>query len=764
MKFNNLKSVFSFAIITSLLFLQVETLSTAYASALEKYASQPLNELAKEASPYLRLHSRDLVQWNSWSQQTLNKARQSGKPVFISIGYSACHWCHVMQEESFNNADVAKLLNQYFTPILIDREQRPDLDETYMLATEAMTGQGGWPNNVFLTPDLKPFYGGVYFPTPNYIKVLTLIATDWTANQKPIVQEADRIAAILTSYFNRKTAAKELDMAVEKQAASKIVARFDTFNGGMGTAPKHFNAPVLGFLVYMADKADGEAARQALISTLKAIAKGGVQDQLAGGFHRYATDNNWRIPHFEKMLYDQAMLAEIYVKAAALTGDQQLATTARRTLDYVLDDLTAPQGGFYATRDADSQGKEGTYYIWSPSQLTNILGKDDSIFLISNLGIISEGEFSGKIILHSDVDLSDQDKLRFNAILAKLTIARNKRPQPHKDKKIIASWNGLMISAFATAGQYLGDARYGAAAVRAADFIWQNMRTRDGQLQRNYFEGKAGIAATLPDYAFLANALVDVYDLTDDKKWLKRAEQLTAEMDRIFADKKVGDYYFTASKQGYARIRLHADSALPSGNAMAMQVLEKLSRRTLDPQYSRRAEALIAALSADAVADPTGGATPLAAAGRYFRGETGPVQYAARGRVKVHASLNKKRDRLRLHVRLAPNWHVNANKPFEDIFIPTSLSLKTASRKTLPVKVNYPEPVSIKLGFNEKPLSLYQNRFDITVPLLEPATSTIISELTLQACNDKLCLLPQTLTLKVTPMTMETTGTTEATN
>jgi len=725
--------------------------NSAKADVLKKYAHQAENALAGEPSPYLRQHSRDLVKWHSWSKSTLEKALKAGKPVFVSIGYSACHWCHVMQRESFNNPIVAKLLNDKFTPILVDREQRPDIDETYMLATEAISGQGGWPNNVLLTPDLKPFYGGIYFPPADLIRLLTLVATDWVTDEASIRLEAERISTILTGHFNRKTEAKELTAKTVKQAAAKLVAQYDSFNGGIGTAPKHFNAPSLKFLLHMAGKPEGQSAKDALLLTLNAIAKGGVHDHLAGGFHRYAVDNNWRIPHFEKMLYDQALLGELFTKAATLTGDPFMEKIARSTLDYVLQDMTSPQGGFYSTRDADSEGEEGTYYIWEAKQLIAVLGQADGQFMAKQLGTVAEGDFVGKIVIHRNIDLTGKDLARFDELLKKLLEARRKRIAPHLDKKILASWNGLMISAFAIAGRHFNDKKYQDAARTAAEFIWSNMRKENGELLRSYFENKAGIVATLPDYAFVAKAFIDTYDLTGDEKWLKRAEEIAAKLDSIFKDAKIGDYFFTATKQGYARIKLRADTAMPSGNGTALEVFERLSQRSLDPNHSRRAEAIIAALSGDAVSDPKGGSTTLASAGRYLRGDTGAMQYTARGRAKVTASLNPANTLLRVHVKLAPDWHVNANQPFEDLFIPTELTLKTKSSNPQSGKVIYPKLVSRQLGFQEKPLALYENEFNLTLPLAKPATSTVTSQLTLQACNNEVCLLPETLTLQVTP-------------
>ncbi len=749
------KHLATFALVTGLatgLFVSPPGIFDAQASnALEKYASQPENDLAKENSPYLKSHARDLVKWNSWNKATLEKAKKSGKPIFVSIGYSACHWCHVMQEESFNNPEVARLLNEQYTPILIDREQRPDLDETYMLSTEAISGRGGWPNNVIMTPELKPFFGGIYFPPAELTQLLGLTAIDWAKDQAAIEKEATRIATILTRLFNSKSQAKELTESVIRKATANILDQYDTFNGGIGTAPKHFNAPTLKFLLQRADKPDGQEAKEALVLTLKAVAKGGVRDHLTGGFHRYAIDNNWRIPHFEKMLYDQALMAELFTRTAILTGDAGLEKVARSTLDYVLADLTSPQGGFYSTRDADSEGEEGTFYLWSPEQLKKALGQPDADFIITNIGIIAEGDFVGKVILHRDTKLDEKGLARLDSIFARLARARDNRIPPHRDEKIIAGWNGLMISAFAIAGQQLGEKRYSAAAIKAADFSWNNLRTKDGGLFRSYYDSKASIVSTLPDYAYLAKAYIDVYDLTGQNKWLERAEALAVKMEEKFKDADTGDYFFTETKQGFARIKLRGDSALPSGNAIALVVAEKLAKRSLDPDHSRRAETLIAALSGEAVSDPRGGATTLASAGRFLRGETGAMQYAARGRVKVTAFLNDQRTLLQVRVKLAPQWHVNANTPFEKDFIPTKLSLSAADGSDVAGNVTYPKLVSRKLGFQDKPLALFENEFNLTFALPEPATNTVTGKLVLQACNNELCLLPETLTLKVTP-------------
>ena len=744
-------------IVPLILSIPLQTAPTQ-ANILERLAHQPQNNLANESSPYLKLHSRDLVKWNSWNKATLKKALDSGKPIFLSIGYSACHWCHVMQEESFNNPAIAKLLNENYTPILVDREQRPDLDETYMVATEAITGQGGWPNNVFLTPDLKPFYAGIYFPPENLIKKLTLINQDWQKKPSSIQLEADRIATVLTGFFTRKTAAKNLTKDVLVKAGEKLLARFDEFNGGMGTSPKHFNAPALAFVTHLAQHENNIHAREAMTITLNAIAAGGVRDHLAGGFHRYAVDNNWRTPHFEKMLYDQAQMSELYLQMYTLTGDQKFAEVAKSTLDYVLDDLTSPQGGFYSTRDADSLDKkggksdEGTYYVWTSEQFILSLGKDDASFLLKQLGTQTQGDFADKVIIHRNIDISGNDLIRFNSLLEKLKLVRDRRIEPHRDEKILTGWNGLMISAFAKAAITLNDKTYKNTAIKAGEFIWQNLRDNKGNLFRSYYEGKAGISGTLVDYAYLSNAYIDLYDLTENELWIKRAKKLITQMDKLFKDKEHGDYYYTAAKQGFARIKLRGDSALPSGNAAALKAIVKLSRRSFGPEYARRAEALIAALSGDAVADVQGGATTFIAADTFLRGTNAPNQYASRGRIKLSASLSPDLKKFIVKVKLAPDWHLNAHKPFEDQFIPTSLSLKTEAEVLDNVQTAYPKAISRKLGFNSKPLALYENTFTITSTLASPASKPITGELTIQTCNNELCLLPETVKLSVTPI------------
>jgi uncharacterized protein YyaL (SSP411 family) len=742
---NPAKTLIFASLVVSTFFASTGPLS---ADALKKYAHQPQNSLAQEPSPYLRQHSRDLVKWHAWNAATLAKAKKTAKPIFLSVGYSACHWCHVMQEQSFNNQQVADLLNEHFIPVLVDREQRPDLDETYMLATEAINGVGGWPNNVFLTPQLKPFYGGVYYPPKNLTRLLTVIATEWATNRPAIKKEATRISKILASYFSRKTKSKDISRPIILAATKKILSSFDGFNGGMGTAPKHFNAPVLRFLVDQLERTSDDATRQALTTTLNAVTRGGVHDQLAGGFHRYAVDNAWRIPHFEKMLYDQAQLAEIFARTARLTGHRQFAATAKKTFDYVLGDLTSPQGGFYATRDADSEGEEGTYYVWTTAQMSKQLGTRDAEYLSGLLGVVSDGELAGKIIIHRDLALNNTDNKRLTRLFEKLLDSRKNRPAPHRDEKILAGWNGLMISAFAAGARHLGEHRYRQAALNAAEFVWTNMRTADGLLHRSYYNGNSGITANLPDYAFLANAYIDLYDLTGDKKWLQRSQSLIETMDKLFLDESNGDYFYTAAKQGYARIKLRADTALPSGNAIALEALVKLSQRTLKPEYARAAEALIAALSGEAIQDPVGGVTTLSAANLFKFGQTGPMQYAARGQLKLTSVISADGTKVQFKIKMAPGWHVNSNKPFEKDFIATRLTA-SQSGKTLPVL--YPKSVSVKLGFQQNPLSLFEENFSLELKLSKPATKPIDTELELQACNDQMCLLPETLKIRVIP-------------
>ena len=699
-------------------------------------------------SPYLRIHASDKVQWYAWSSETFELARKQGKPLMVSFGYTACHWCHVMQETHFTQTDIAKTINDNFIPVIVDRERRPVLDEAYMLVTEVLTNRGGWPNTVFMTAERKPFYGTGYIAADDFRKILSAVVGSWNEQNDGVMAEADRLSSLLQTYLTRREDAKELSEELMEKSSAELASQFDEFAGGFGSAPKFFQQSILMFLMQQAERNDDKAALAAVELTLQSIISGGIHDQLEGGLHRYAVDPGWRIPHFEKMLYDQAMMSEAFVEAYRITGKSEYAVMARKILDYVLNDLTSPKGGFYSTRDADSEGEEGTYYVWSEPQLIKALGAADAGYAIKIFEQVTDGELAGKIILNRD-QIKGQSVPRVEQILMKLTAARKSRRKPQRDEKIVASWNGMMISALARAALVLDDHKYATAATNAGQFIWDNMRQKDGTLYRSYFHGKAEINGELVDYAWLGRAFVKLYDLSDHAIWLQRSQNMFAKMESGFADKEAGDFYSSGAATGFGRSKSRQDSDLPSGNGVALDLVVGLTARVGSPAMQRRTETLISALSGFAASSAASGTSILAAADRYANGDIGPVQYGGNGNVRAHAVLQG--GKVVVYLRVAHGWHVNANKPLEDYLIPTKLTLgsKGDGIGDNGAKAEYPKPQIKQLGFSKTPLALLENQFQISAVAGSDGKNVSKVELEIQACSDKICLAPDTLKFRI---------------
>ncbi len=740
------------AILRGLFVLTLVTFLPAHPSlaAANTKTSQIKNpRLVSASSPYLRLHASDLVKWHTWSDETFALARKLNRPLLVSFGYTACHWCHVMQETHFNVERIAKAINDKYIPVIVDRERRPELDETYMLVTEALTQRGGWPNTVFMTPDRKPFYGTGYIPASDFSRLLGAITEGWEQRKGELVSEAERLSKVLQRYLTRREGARELKPEVITQAADMLVKQFDEFVGGLGNGPKFFQPTVLMFLLQQAERNNDTAALSAVETTLQAIASGGIHDQIEGGLHRYAVDPAWRVPHFEKMLYDQASMTAVYVEAYRITGKQEYGRMASKIADYVLNDLTSPEGGFYATRDADSEGEEGTFYVWSDKQLVEILGKDDAAYAVRIFEVVPDGEMAGKIILNRD-QIRNQTVPRVERILAKLAAARQARTKPQRDEKIVVSWNGLMISALARAGLILGNQKYSQAAITAGQFLWDNLRDKQGNLMRSYFSGRAEVKAELVDYAFLANSFIHLHDLTGKAIWLTRAKTLFQTMEEHFADKEAGDYYSSQGTAGFGRLKSRQDSDISSGNGMALDLLVSLTNRTSGTTLARRSERLIAALSGIATKNPTSGASVLMAADRFLRGQNGPVQFAGGGVVRAHAAYTDAQDKLVIRLTVAEGWHINAHKPLEDYLIATDLSITKAGRQHSAV-ISYPKPQIKRLGFSKNPLALLEGEFQILITPQKGSAAPYDIKLEIQACSDQVCLTPDLLKFRIVP-------------
>ncbi len=715
------------------------------------------NRLIHEASPYLRQHADNPIDWYPWGQAAFDKARRENKPIFLSIGYATCYWCHVMEKESFSDPEVGRLLNAHFVSIKVDRERRPDVDDTYMLATQLMTRTGGWPNNLFLTPDLKPFFAGTYFPKEAFLQIVQTIASQWQTNAAALQRDGETIAQAVSRLLTRRVAAQELTEKRIRTAGQEILQNFDDFHGGFGTAPKFPTEPQWLFLLHLAARYGDEAALSSAWLTLDNILAGGIHDHVGGGFHRYAVDNDWRVPHFEKMLYTQAQLVQMLLRAHALGGKSHYLPVVRKTLDFVLREMQAPEGGFYSAYDAGEPGAEGVYYLWTPEAVRQALG-EEAPFAFQIFDITEAGNFEHSNILYfakpleelaEELGLTEAALLaRAEKLLTRLRQVREKRPKPRLDAKILTAWNGLMIAALAEAGDYLNAPVYLAAAEKAATFLWNAMRGPEGRLFRTHFEGRAAVAGQQEDYAFLALGYLALFDATGQDKWRERAEELVAHMNRLFRDETAGDYVMAAADAGggvlgVGPVKARADSATPAGNAVALEVLAKLSRRSASPEHRNGAEALLAALSGLAMEAPFAHATTLRAADMLLRGEVGQRVFLSAGRVQAHARRDPETPtRLIVTLTVENGWHVNSNKPLSDYLVPTRLTVLGAEGKA---QVTYPEGQVRTLAFQADPLSLYEGEVPLTVNLPQAmAAKPVRLELEVQACSDRICLAPET--------------------
>ncbi len=570
---------------------------------------QKLNRLRLEKSPYLLQHSANPVDWYPWGPEAFEKAKKEKKLVFLSIGYSTCHWCHVMERESFENAGIAALLNQDFVAVKVDREERPDIDHIYMAVVQGMTGAGGWPLSVFLTPGAQPVTGGTYFPPEDrwgragMKSLLPRLAAFWQEKREEI--EKNVIPFSEPSANNLKSSAPSPEEALLAKAFQQLTANFDSENGGFGQAPKFPRSHDLSFLLRYWKRSQDHFALEMVEITLDKMAKSGMADQLGGGFHRYSTDARWLIPHFEKMLYDQALLAIAYLEAHQATRKDIYAVVARDILDYVLYQMTGPEGGFYSAEDADSEGEEGKFYAWRPEEIGQVLGPETGKILSDFYGVSDEGNFENATsVLHISQPLEvfasarGLQPLEMAKIIAagskKLFEARKKRIAPYKDDKILTAWNGLMISAFALGSRVLNSPAYACAAEKAADFILTRLQ-KDGRLQRRYRQGESAVPAFQDDYACLASGLVELYETTFDIRWLEEAKRLTDGMLEHFWDGAEGGFFYTADdgEKLITRPKEYYDGAIPSGNSMAAILLLKLSRMTGNPLYEKRASEVI---------------------------------------------------------------------------------------------------------------------------------------------------------------------------
>ena len=568
------------------------------------------NHLINESSPYLLQHAHNPVDWYPWGEEAFAKARDENKPVLLSIGYSACHWCHVMAHESFEDEEIAQLMNENFVNIKVDREERPDLDQIYMNAVQMMTHHGGWPMTVFLTPDAVPFYGGTYFPPqdrynmPGFPRVLLSIAEAYRERQADIAETSQSLINELRRLSETNATAQPIEKELLDAAYIGITRSYDAVNGGFGGAPKFPPAMTLEFLLRTHVRTGNPQALEMVRHTAQKMAWGGMYDQVGGGFHRYSTDAIWLVPHFEKMLYDNALLSRLYLHYFQISQDKLAHDTTTGILDYVLREMTSPDGGFYSTQDADSEGHEGKFFVWGYDEVQELLNESDAVLFCEYYDITPGGNFEGKNIPNVKLSMEELAQKHGTSVAdvedsiergkARLFEIREQRVKPDRDEKILTAWNGLMLASFAEAGAALNRPEYLEAARRNANFLLSNLR-RDGLLLRTYKDGVAKFNAYLEDYAFLIEGLVTLYETTGETCWLDQALTLTDRMIDEFWDKTNGGFYFTGNshEQLIVRSKDYFDNATPSGNSVAAILLQRLAILTENEEYRNLAIAVL---------------------------------------------------------------------------------------------------------------------------------------------------------------------------
>ncbi len=578
------------------------------------------NRLIKEKSPYLLQHARNPVNWFPWKDEAFERAKNEDKPVFLSIGYSTCHWCHVMERESFEDEEVAKVLNDHYISIKVDREERPDIDSIYMSACQAISGQGGWPLTIVMTPDGEPFFAGTYFPkTEKYgqrglVELLLQIKNAWETKKDDLIKMGKTLADAMNKtpgrIHGKVSEGDEGD--IPKKALRSLHSSFDRINGGFSEAPKFPTPHNLMFLLRYWKAVDDDTALNMVEKTLESMYKGGIFDHVGFGFSRYSTDDKWLVPHFEKMLYDNALLSYAYIEGYQATGKDIYRNIAEKIFTYVLRDMTSPEGAFYSAEDADSEGEEGKFYLWGPGEVKEAVGDEDGGLFCSYYDIKPEGNFEGKSIpnlINIDLEgLWQNTELlsRIDSIREKLFRYREQRVRPHRDDKILTSWNGLMIAAFALGDRVFDDEEYTKAAENAFFFIQRKLIREDGRLLARYRDGEAAFPAYLDDYAFLIWGLTELYHATFKTVYLKRALELNEDMLRIFWDEKDGGLFLYGydSEQLIMRPKEIYDGALPSGNSVALYNILRLSRMTNDTKLKEWADKLVDAFKGNVVHNP----------------------------------------------------------------------------------------------------------------------------------------------------------------
>jgi uncharacterized protein YyaL (SSP411 family) len=788
---------------TILLLVLALLLSLSFSgTAAEPDPNAKPNHLIHESSPYLLQHAHNPVDWYPWGKEAMEKAKKEHKPIFLSVGYSTCHWCHVMAHESFEDAEVAKVMNELYVCIKVDREELPNVDEQYMVATQIFTQRGGWPNSVWLTPDGRPWYAGTYFPKedrggrPGFISVLNELAKVWKEQPEQVEAQAARFTEAIRSYGERMQ--KGGDAALSPETITRALRgfrdAFDDKNGGFGGAPKFPPHGILALLLQQQTAAPDLGDSAIITATLDAMAAGGVYDHVGGGFARYSTDSRWFLPHFEKMLYDNAQLIRAYSEAAAQIGVEPYKKTIAQTFDWLTREMTDPAGGFYSALDADSEGVEGKFYLWTYDEILAVLGEADGplfakVYGATEAGNYAEeatGEKTGENILFLKRPLAvvakemNTDEAKLAATLEplreKLLDVRNKRIHPHLDDKVLSGWNGLMIAGLAHAGKTLENKAYTDAAAKAASFVLTQMRDKNGHLLRSWRKGEAKVAAYLDDYAFFIDGLLELHAATKQQRWLDEAKRLTDIMVAEFYDAQGGGFYFTNDRHDALLLRakeLGGGGNSPSGNGVAADVLLRLAAINHDKGYAEKAGGTLRAFAGMMNNNPHGSEALLLALAHAYALEkelpkidlsprkvsdadavavAGVVTieaYTAQAEAKPGATID-----VAVRFTINKGYHIYASTVDPAELIPTSLKIGGEGFAEVAGAAKWPEPKLVKDPVLGKAIAMYEGEALVTTritvsPTAKGGEGKLELKIEVQACDDRVCLQPQRKTLTV---------------
>ncbi len=777
------------------------------------------NQLAGETSPYLLQHAYNPVNWRPWGPEAFEAAKKLDKPVFLSVGYSSCYWCHVMERESFENEEIAEYLNEHFICIKVDREERPDVDKIYMTAVQAISGGGGWPMSMFLTPDAKPFFGGTYFPPeprngmPSFPQLLEAITAAWTERREDLNKDADNLASFVQRVSGGGLSLDRVPVTAElvRAGLEALGSTFDSEYGGFGYSPDQPNRPKFpqpANLVFLLDQhrrnrgSDLTTTPLEMVTlTLDHMARGGIRDFLAGGYHRYSTDRFWAVPHFEKMLYDNAQLVSLHLEIFEETSNDRWRQEAEDTLAFISNVMTGPEGAFYSALDAETDAEEGKYYVWTRDEVQSVLGETDGVDLFLKVfGFESEPNFEGgRFVLLRPEDVDQQASAagisvtelesRLAPLKTTLLRARQKREMPFLDDKVLTSWNGLMIGAYADAFRVLGKDEYKSVAEGAANFVLRTLRTEEGRLLHTYREGKAKLPGYLEDYAYFIDGLLRLHRATNEVRWLDEAQSLADRMIADFLDETNSGFFFTADDHEslIARVKDAFDGALPSPNALAIQSLLTLHLSSDDPYYLEVTGRALDFFAPTLQRQPSGGPLMLMAIEQYLEimdGESNArvvdpkpiIPGFAPGRLELDPSSNPREEpaivtgtvqvndsakvesgaviELQVELTIKQPYHLNANPAGQANLIPTTLVIPKESGVAL-LGVDYPKGRMADLGGLGTPIPVYDGTIDLRAQIqlpqdLEPASLELPIVIRYQACDDRSCLPPNELTLKYT--------------